>query len=89
MEISEALPMLTRFVGRPVLDHTGLAGLFDIDLTWSPDPLRSTPSSTTDTNSTSASIFTAIQEQLGLKLEPKTEPVDVVVIDHVERPTEN
>lgn len=87
--ISEVLPMLTRAVGRPVLDRTGLTGLFDIDLTWSPEPLPSTASSTTDTSNTSASIFTALQEQLGLKLDSKTEPVDVLVIDHVEHPTEN
>jgi uncharacterized protein (TIGR03435 family) len=56
-----------------------VTGQYDIDLTWSPD---SVPDS-------GPSIFTALQDQLDLKLESAKAPVDVVVIDHIERPSEN
>ena len=62
---------------RIVVDRTGLRGGFDIDLEWSPD----------QTASDKPSIFTAVQEQLGLKLESTKGPVPIIVIDHVERPT--
>jgi uncharacterized protein (TIGR03435 family) len=69
---------LSSITTRIVIEKTGLDGAFDIDLTWSRDQ-------TTDT--TQPSIFTALQEQLGLKLDPSRGPVDVLVIDHVEPPT--
>jgi len=68
---------------RPVVDQTGLSGRFDFLLKWTPDGAQ-----TEDPNAPPA-IFTAIQEQLGLKLEPVKALVDVLVIDHVERPSEN
>jgi uncharacterized protein (TIGR03435 family) len=80
---ADAIPMdiLTQLLGnatdRIVVDHTGLTGGFDIDLEWSPE----------QTASDKPSIFTAVQEQLGLRLESTKGPVDVLVIDHVERPT--
>jgi uncharacterized protein (TIGR03435 family) len=64
---------------RVVVDKTGLDGRFDVDLEYSPD----------QTATDKPSIFAAVQEQLGLKLESDTGPVDVVVIDHIERPTED
>jgi uncharacterized protein (TIGR03435 family) len=71
-------------VGRPVLDQTGLTGRYDLDLKWTPDE---------DTGERSADappgLMTAIQEQLGLKLEATKGPVKVLVIDHVERPSAN
>ena len=70
---------LAGVVERVVIDKTGLTGEYDIDLAWSPD---NEPDS-------GPSIFTALQEQLGLKLEPAKAPLDVVVIDHIERPSEN
>ena len=71
-------------VGRPVVNATNLTDAFDWELTWAPDP------PTGDGVAIDAvSIFTALQEQLGLKLEPSRGPVDVLVIDSVERPTEN
>jgi uncharacterized protein (TIGR03435 family) len=69
---------LSAIVTRIVLEKTGLEGSFDIDLAWSRDQ-------TTDT--TQPSIFTALQEQLRLKLDPSRGPVDVLVIDRVEPPT--
>ena len=73
---------LSGAVGRLIIDKTGLTGQYDIDLTWA---WRDDPGS----GDTGPSIFTAIQEQLGLKLEPAKAPIDVVVIDHIERPSEN
>lgn len=69
--------------GRPVVDQTGLTGRFDFRLKWNREQ---TPSS--DPNA-APGLFTAMQEQLGLKLEPVKAPVDVIVIDHIERPSAN
>ena len=73
------------FVGRKVIDRTGLDGAFDVNLRWTPDA----PGAAPGTDGNLPSIFTALQEQLGLKLEPTTGPVDVVVIVRAERPTAN
>jgi uncharacterized protein (TIGR03435 family) len=89
--------MLAQVVQRPVVDRTGLAGGYDFDLRWTPDTLPARPPGTpadqpfrmngVDIDPTGPSIFTAIQEQLGLKLESTRGPVDVLVVDHIERPT--
>ena len=69
--------ILSSIVDRPVLDKTGLVGDFALKLDWAPrDP-------------DGPSIFTALEEQLGLKLEPRKGPVEILVIDHAERPSEN
>jgi uncharacterized protein (TIGR03435 family) len=81
---------LATFVNRTVLDRTGLTGNFDLDLTWTPDQLPQRAPGATDASPVDPngpSIFTAVQEQLGLKLQATTGPVDVLVIDHVEHPT--
>jgi uncharacterized protein (TIGR03435 family) len=67
------------FVDRPVVDQTGLGGKFDITMEWTPDESRATEPNAPP------GLFTAIQEQLGLKLEAKKAPVDVLVIDRIER----
>jgi uncharacterized protein (TIGR03435 family) len=74
-----------------VVDRTGLEGRYEIALEWAPDrsPLPLNGDATPAVPSDKPSIFAALQEQLGLKLEPERGPVDVVVIDHIERPTEN
>ena len=79
---TEALAgILKRRAGKPVVDKTGLTGSYDIHLSFAPF---------NDPNSALPDLFTAIQEQLGLKLEPAKVPVDTLVIDHVDRvPTEN
>jgi uncharacterized protein (TIGR03435 family) len=74
---------LSNFVGRIVIDKTGLTGYYDITLKWTPDG-----SQTSDPNAP-PDLFTALEEQLGLKLVPTKAPVEVLVVDHVERPTEN
>jgi uncharacterized protein (TIGR03435 family) len=80
---------------REVRDETGLTGSFEVTLNWTPDrfpqqPLDAPPEigravAAIDPNG--PSLLTAVQEQLGLKLESIKGPVDVVVIDHVEQPT--
>jgi uncharacterized protein (TIGR03435 family) len=84
MPISQLATSLSPSVQRIVLDRTGLTGNYDFDLTWTPDRPVDGP---VDPNG--PSIFTALQEQLGLKLESGRGPVDVLVIDRVEPPTEN
>jgi uncharacterized protein (TIGR03435 family) len=74
---------LSNFVGRIVVDRTGLTGYYDITLKWTPDG-----SPTSDPNAP-PDLFTALEEQLGLKLVATKAPVDVLVVDHVERPTAN
>ena len=73
--------------GRIVVDKTGLIGAFDFELEFTTDPVGGQPPAVSDTNL--PSLFTALEEQLGLKLVPERRPVEVLVIDRVERPTEN
>ncbi len=81
-----------RIVDRPVVDQTGLEGRFNFGLTWRPDQLPpagpNSPPPPADLESRS-DLFTAIQEQLGLKFEPAKVPVEVMVIDKVSKPTDN
>jgi uncharacterized protein (TIGR03435 family) len=72
---------LSRELGRPVLDKTGLTGIYDMTLLWADDD--------TPTDPNLASLFTALQEQLGLKLESGKGPVEIIVINHIERPSGN
>ena len=74
---------------RPVIDRTGLSGGFDLHLKWAGDVPEGAPGSGTVADPTGVSIFTALKEQLGLKLEATKGPVEVLVIDHVEKPSEN
>ena len=73
--------------GRIVVDKTGLTGTFDLVVEYSPDPAAPGPPPLADSNN--PAIFTALEEQLGLKLQPQRGPIEVLVIDRVERPTEN
>ncbi|MBZ5607764.1 MAG: TIGR03435 family protein [Acidobacteriia bacterium] len=77
MSIHTLADTLAGYVSRSVIDKTGLQGDFDFKFDWSPQ----------DPNS--PSIFTALQEQLGLKLESEKGPVEFLVIDHAEKPSEN
>jgi uncharacterized protein (TIGR03435 family) len=81
---------LQSMVGRPVVDRTGLTGAFDVDLQWTPErDADAAAGGNTSTANDGPSIFTAVQEQLGLKLESQRGQFDALVIDHVERPTAN
>jgi bla regulator protein blaR1 len=93
--VERYLPM---YSDRLVVDRTGLSGGFDFVLHFDNRPipgvgpfggLPPTPQAAEPAASDAVSIFTALEEQLGLKLEPQTAPVEVLVIDHVERPTAN
>jgi uncharacterized protein (TIGR03435 family) len=87
--MSDVAGMLSELVGRPVIDRTGLKGRYDIDLdaTLNWDHLVAPgPSDLVGVNSV---IFTALQEQLGLKLDSSRAPVEIIVIDSAERPSEN
>jgi uncharacterized protein (TIGR03435 family) len=78
---------------RPVIDKTGLDGMFDIHLEFAADAPTSGPAGAgpgvVPTVDSGPSLFTALQEQLGLKLSPERGPVDVLVVDRIERPSGN
>ena len=85
--ITTLLSVLSGQAGRPVVDKTGLTGTFDAEMKWAPD--TATPRRADDpaaTASDATSLVTAVQEELGLKLEPTKTSVDYLVIDHIERP---
>jgi len=80
--------ILSRQMDLPVVNHTGLDGVFNVKLQWTPENARlakAADSAALD----GPSIFTAIQEQLGLRLHAEKVPVEVLVIDHAEKPSEN
>jgi uncharacterized protein (TIGR03435 family) len=82
---------LANLVGRPVVDRTGLVGTFNFTLNWTP-PEAATPNGPDPLSmpdQTGPSIFTAIREQLGLELRATKGPAEVLIIDHVERPSTN
>jgi len=87
--------MLSRLgLGREVVDKTGLTGKYDFTLRFSPTDgstpvINGQPAATSPDDATAPSIFTAVQEQLGLKLESTKGSVEGLVIDHVERPSQN
>jgi uncharacterized protein (TIGR03435 family) len=80
-------PLWTPIGGRLVVDKTGLKGTYDFTLKWSSGLVA--PDAGQESRADTPSLFTAIQEQLGLKLVPTKGPIEVIVIDHVERPSEN
>ncbi len=88
--IMQFAAMMQRTVlDRAVVDQTGLSGTYDFDLEWTPDETNSAATCRDRWNPTKPSLFTAMQEQLGLRLEATKGPVQALVIDRVERPSEN
>jgi uncharacterized protein (TIGR03435 family) len=79
--------VLARQVERPVVNRTGLDGVFNFKLQWTPEHATTRPGDAAAAEQ--PSLFTAIQEQLGLRLRAERAPVEVLVIDHVEKPSEN
>jgi len=97
-EMPFIVSILSRELGRTVIDKTGLPGKYEITLQWTPDGDAAPPARAADSTQPGASpsptdsgpsIFTAIQEQLGLKLDSTKGPVPVLVIDDIEKPAEN
>jgi uncharacterized protein (TIGR03435 family) len=86
VELANFVRNLGGMTGRLVIDKTGLTGPYDLDLQWTPDPPAGGPAQGAPGDG--VSLFAAIQEQLGLKLEAKRAPVEVLVVDSAERPTE-
>ena len=96
VEIPSLVQALSQQAGRTIIDKTGLKGLYDINLQWTPDtPPPDNPTGPTGAEAARSidingpSIFTALQEQLGLRLESAKGPVEVIVIDSVQKPSEN
>ena len=93
--ISQLVQMLSDITGRPVIDRTGLTGLYDFSLKFAPEPgsaagpfgLPMPGAVPPPVDPNTANVYTAIQEQLGLKLENARGPMEVVIIDRFERPT--
>jgi uncharacterized protein (TIGR03435 family) len=73
ISVADLASQLSRQLGTPVVDKTGLKGNYDFALNWTESPNQ-------------ASLLTAVQQQLGLKLDPQQGPTEVLVIDHIEKP---
>jgi uncharacterized protein (TIGR03435 family) len=90
-----ATQILSQLTSRVVVDRTGLSGGYDIDLKWTPTPDQLPPGppppgfEPPSIDPTGPSLFTALQEQLGLKLENERGPVDVLVVERLQQPSEN
>lgn len=81
---------LSRYVDRTVIDNTELTGEYDLDLEWSPDsPAGSGPDAAAPPPGDGASLFTAVREQLGLRLEAQRAPLEVFVVESAQRPAAN
>ena len=100
VQMGQVAMLLSQMLGRNILDQTGLKGQYDINLQWTPDVGEGMmvggpggPKPPTDNpappESTGPSIYTALQEQLGLKLDSSKGPVEIIAVDHVEPPSEN
>lgn len=98
--ISMLAHLLSQQLGRTVVDKTGLTGNYDFTLNWTPDeasppmpggggPNGGPPRNDNGSDAVGPSLFTALKEQLGLKLESEKSKVDVIVIDHIDLPSEN
>lgn len=100
--LSALASALSDQLGRRVLDETGFKGNYDLTLHWTPDEAQAPtamgapggpdgrpPGDSALPPDTGPSIFTALEEQLGLKLDSRNSPVDTFVIEHIERPSEN
>jgi len=92
--IDRLVQPLSRMLARTVIDKTGLTGKYDITLEWGQDEGPAAPAASDSplpaaSDAQGPSIFTALQQQLGLKLDSQKGPVEVMVIDRAEKPSEN
>jgi len=82
--------LFSRFTGQTVLDMTGLTGSYDLKLEWTPENTPASASVDAGDGESGPSLFAAVEQQLGLKLEVRKGPVETIVIDHAERvPVQN
>jgi uncharacterized protein (TIGR03435 family) len=86
--LARSLASEPEIAGRPVVDKTGLTGGYDFTLRWTPDDFGH-GAAPADPNAQWPSLFTAVEEQLGIKLTPEKQPIDIIVVDSVEMPGEN
>ena len=86
--LARSLASESEIAGRPVVDKTGLSGGYDFTLRWTPDA-SSPGAAPADPNAQWPSLFIALEEQLGLKLAPEKQPIDIIVVESVEMPGEN
>ena len=86
--IASSLSSLGR-LGRPVVDQTGLSGKFDFRLEWISEPNGSVPNADTQPDVQGPTFLQALHDQLGLELKSTNAPIRTLVIDHIERPSEN
>ena len=92
VSIAQVATVLARLLGSPVVDETGLTAMYEVKLEWTPD--QTSPATSADEQKEAPepgpSLFAALNDQLGLRLQTRKVPVDVVIVDHMERaPTEN
>jgi uncharacterized protein (TIGR03435 family) len=91
--IGAMVPLFAQELGRPVIDKTGITGKYDLTLEWTPAqaapgaPSADAGQAIPPSDPSAPSLFTALQEQLGLKLEPQKGPIETLVIDHAEKPS--
>lgn len=93
-QIANLIPMLSRILGRSVVDETGLKGDYNVTVEWTPDETqvsrpRAAGQNGPPPDSNLPTLFTAFQERLGLKLEAGKGPVEIIVVDQAEKPSEN
>jgi uncharacterized protein (TIGR03435 family) len=88
--MGELVNALASMVGSPAVDSTGLSAVYDVKVEWTPDPALLTPTDGKNTAEPGTFLFTALNEQLGLRLQPQRMRVDIVIVDHMDRmPTHN
>lgn len=93
--IDRLTAVLATALGRPVVDHTGLTGMYDLSVQWDDAPVRdgglpgTKDSTATPAGTERGSIFSAVPDQLGLRIDSERAPVEVFVIDGIERPSPN
>ena len=88
--IGSLTPQLSRLLGRTLIDKTGLTSNFDIRIDWSPDETPATqPANREPVDSIGPSIFAAFRQDLGLDFKAETGPVEILVIERAEKPSDN
>ena len=88
-DLNQTSWLLGNYLDRPVVNRTGLGKRFDFNMDYAAEDRRPERASAPASETSAPSIFTAVQQQLGLKLEASKGPVDVLVVDYAEQPSDN